>query len=44
MIDENLKRVYEDMLDQDVPDRFLDLLTQLKDQDQAKKTSSESDE
>ena len=32
-IDENLKRVYDDMLSQDVPDRFKDLLAQLKAQD-----------
>ena len=29
-IDENLKRVYEDALEQDVPDRFKQLLAQLK--------------
>ncbi|ETX27293.1 NepR family anti-sigma factor [Roseivivax isoporae] len=34
VIDENLKRVYQDMLDQKVPDRFLDLLSQLKEQEQ----------
>ena len=33
-IDENLRRVYQRMLDQDIPDRFLDLLNQLKDQEQ----------
>lgn len=33
VIDENLKRVYEDMLEQDVPDRFLDLLAQLREQE-----------
>lgn len=32
-IDENLKRVYQDMLDEKVPDRFLDLIAQLKSQD-----------
>lgn len=32
VIDENLKRVYQDMLDEKVPDRFLDLLAQLKTQ------------
>ncbi|KMK67618.1 NepR family anti-sigma factor [Puniceibacterium sp. IMCC21224] len=32
VIDENLKRVYQDMLDEKVPDRFLDLLSQLKEQ------------
>jgi len=34
-IDENLKRVYDDMLNQEVPDRFKDLLAQLKAQDAA---------
>ncbi|MGR3501846.1 NepR family anti-sigma factor [Pseudaestuariivita sp.] len=29
-IDENLRRVYDDVLRQDVPDRFADLLQQLK--------------
>ena len=32
VIDENLKRVYQDMLDEKVPDRFLNLLSQLKNQ------------
>ena len=29
-INENLKRVYEDALNQEVPDRFQDLLEQLR--------------
>jgi hypothetical protein len=29
-INENLKRVYEDALNEEVPDRFKDLLAQLK--------------
>ena len=29
-IDENLRRVYEDLLSEDVPDRFKDLIAQLK--------------
>ncbi len=33
VIDENLKRVYQDMLDEKVPDRFLDLLSQLRGQE-----------
>ncbi|GGG77999.1 hypothetical protein GCM10011415_28680 [Salipiger pallidus] len=32
-IDQNLRRVYEDMLDEQVPDRFLDLIAQLRAQD-----------
>ncbi|MEM6888427.1 MAG: NepR family anti-sigma factor [Pseudomonadota bacterium] len=33
VIDENLKRVYEDTLKEGVPDRFRDLLAALKQQD-----------
>lgn len=33
-IDDNLKRVYDDMLDDDVPDRFEELLRKLRQQDQ----------
>ena len=33
-IDENLRRVYQRMLDEEVPVRFLDLLSRLKDQEQ----------
>ncbi|WP_298921948.1 NepR family anti-sigma factor [uncultured Roseobacter sp.] len=36
VIDENLKRVYEEALDEGVPDRFKDLLNALKQQDQPK--------
>lgn len=32
-IDESLRRVYRDVVDQDVPDRFKDLLNRLKEQD-----------
>lgn len=35
-IDDNLRRVYDDLLEDDVPDRFEDLLRQLKDQDSRK--------
>jgi len=34
-IDENLKRVYNEMLEQDVPDRFEELLRQLREQDKS---------
>ncbi|WP_324755212.1 NepR family anti-sigma factor [Roseovarius sp. Pro17] len=32
-IDANLKRVYDEMLEDDVPDRFEQLLRQLREQD-----------
>ncbi|MDD9705756.1 MAG: NepR family anti-sigma factor [Paracoccaceae bacterium] len=32
-IDENLKRVYESVLEEDVPDRFKDLLNRLRQQE-----------
>ncbi len=35
-IDESLRRVYDDMLDDSVPDRFEDLLRQLREQDSQK--------
>lgn len=36
-IDENLKRAYDDVLNQKVPDRFTDLLAQLKKAETTKK-------
>ena len=33
VIDENLKRVFNETLDEGIPDRFKDLLDQLKKQD-----------
>ncbi len=44
VIDENLKRVYNDMLDDDVPDRFMELLSQLKDQDTASQDDGDDSE
>ena len=35
-IDENLKRVYEDLLKEQVPDRFKQLLAQLKEKETGK--------
>lgn len=35
-IDENLKRVYQEALEQDVPDRFKDLIEQLRQKDAKK--------
>ena len=35
-IDENLKRVYDEVLSRDVPDRFKDLLAQLKAKEEGK--------
>jgi hypothetical protein len=38
VIDENLKKVYEETLEEGVPDRFLHLLDALKKQDNAQGT------
>ncbi|MGB5556519.1 MAG: NepR family anti-sigma factor [Paracoccaceae bacterium] len=35
-IEENLKKVYQKTVEEDVPDRFTDLLKQLKEQDESK--------
>jgi len=35
-IDENLKRVYDDLLNEQVPDRFAQLLAQLKERERGK--------
>ncbi len=32
-IDENLKKVYQEVLEDEIPDRFRDLLAQLREQD-----------
>jgi hypothetical protein len=39
VIDENLKRVYNEALEEGIPDRFKDLLNQLKQQDDKKGSS-----
>lgn len=39
MIDENLKRVYEEALEEGVPDRFKDLLEALRQQESPKGSS-----
>lgn len=39
-IDANLKRVYEEALQEEIPDRFKDLLAQLKEQDSKGKDGS----
>jgi hypothetical protein len=36
VIDDNLRRVYEEALQEGVPDRFRDLLAALKEQDQSR--------
>lgn len=41
VIDENLRRVYQDMLEETVPDRFLDLIAQLRAQDEDDEPSGE---
>ncbi|WP_341368708.1 NepR family anti-sigma factor [Yoonia sp. BS5-3] len=38
-IDENLRRAYQRILEQEVPDRFLELLDRLKDQEQGPEPS-----
>ncbi|WP_126975227.1 NepR family anti-sigma factor [Frigidibacter oleivorans] len=35
-IDENLRRVYQQMVDEEVPDKFMQLLQKLKEQDPSK--------
>ena len=42
-IDENLRRVYKEMLDEELPDRFRDLLSQLRDKESGSKASSGED-
>jgi hypothetical protein len=40
-IDDNLKRVYDDALGQEVPERFTDLLNQLREAEARKKGQKE---
>jgi len=42
-IDENLKRVYDDVLNEAVPDKFLDLIAQLKGAEAAPKSDPNPD-
>ena len=42
VIIQNLKRVYDDVAGQEVPDRFKDLLAQLQAQDTAKNDEGDS--
>ncbi|QCO57202.1 transcriptional regulator (plasmid) [Pseudorhodobacter turbinis] len=39
-IDRNLKRVYQEALDEEVPDRFKDLLSKLRDKDKLREAKS----
>tara|TARA_Y100000766_G_C18642234_1_gene476143 strand:+ start:389 stop:586 length:198 start_codon:yes stop_codon:yes gene_type:complete len=39
VIDDNLKRVFDETLEEGIPDRFKDLLQKLKEQDSEKGTS-----
>lgn len=41
-IDANLKRVYQETLEEEVPDRFKELLAQLKAQDSAKDSGGDA--
>ena len=34
MIDENLKEIFQEELDKELPDRFMNLISQLRDKDQ----------
>lgn len=36
LVDDNLKMLYADLVQEELPDRFKDLLSQLKDQDSQK--------
>ena len=40
-IDDNLRRVYQSTVDEDLPDRFKDLLAQLKQQSSDTKSSGD---
>ncbi|MEQ6249286.1 NepR family anti-sigma factor [Sulfitobacter sp. HNIBRBA3233] len=39
VIDENLRRVFDETVEEGIPDRFKDLLEQLKKQDEQQETS-----
>ncbi len=41
-IDENLKRVFQEQVEQELPDRFKDLLTKLQEQEASKKSQRSS--
>lgn len=41
-IDENLKRVYDDALSEQLPDKFLNLINQLKQSDAKKDTDPDA--
>ncbi|WP_299616273.1 NepR family anti-sigma factor [uncultured Tateyamaria sp.] len=43
-IDQNLKRAYEDVANQELPTRFTDLLDQLRSQDATTKGKDNTDE
>ncbi len=43
-IDDNLKRVYQATLEEEVPERFRDLLAQLREQDNAGAAKTENSE
>ncbi len=43
-IEANLKRVYEDVANQDVPDRFKDLLNKLRESEQTDQTESDNND
>jgi hypothetical protein len=43
VIDENLKRVFNETLEAGIPDRFMNLLEQLKEQDKQQEAKQDSD-
>ncbi len=40
LVDDNLKRLYSDLVQEELPDRFSELLSQLKEQDSQKSSKS----
>lgn len=43
VIDENLRRVYQRMVEEDIPDRFIEVLNQLQERERDKNNGSGQD-